>query len=390
MGHRRTDAARGPVAGALLGLGLGLLGGCTGPASGPAPDGGPGDPEGRVSVQAGDTVCEVSPTRAATGALVFTVTNTGATVTEFVLYDSTGRVIGAVDGIDPGRTGELAVAVPSGGAYTTACRPGQAGDGIRGPFTVTGSGAPTFDTEAALAAATVRYQRYLASQADALVRGTREFADAVRAGDVGRARTLYPVVRAPYERVEPLVRPLDGLAVRIDGQEDDERDPGAAWSGFHRLERDLWGDGLRPDSARVADRLVTDVETLRTRILALQPGPAEVGTTAKELLDQITISKISGAEDPYSRTDLADLAANVEGSRDAVAVLRPVIDQKDAPLGTLLDQRFAALEGLLAGYRTGTGYRSSATLTDTDRKKIIDAVDAVGEPVSTVGGVVTS
>ena len=41
---------------------------------------------------------------------------------------------------------------------------------------------------------------------------------------------------------------------KIDGREDDERDPGVAWTGFHRLEKDLWVD--RP-AARLRRRSPT-------------------------------------------------------------------------------------------------------------------------------------
>ena len=111
---------------------------------------------------------------------------------------------------------------------------------------------------------------------------------------------------------------------------------------------------------------------------------------AKELLDEVATGKITGEEDRYSHTDLWDFKANVEGSQGAVAALRPVIDEKDPSLGPVLDQRFAAVEQLLEGYRVGDGFKSYTELTQDDIKKMTDAVDALSEPVSQVAGVVTS
>jgi iron uptake system component EfeO len=56
----------------------------------------------------------------------------------------------------------------------------------------------------------------------------------------------------------------------------------------------------------------------------------------------------------------------------------------------VLDERFAALEALLQGYRSGDGFRSYTELTQDDINAVTDAVDALSEPVSQVAGVVTS
>ena len=59
--------------------------------------------------------------------------------------------MGEVENIGPGLTRQLIVEVPDGGTYTTACKPGMVGDGIRAPFTVTGSAARSVDENAKLA-----------------------------------------------------------------------------------------------------------------------------------------------------------------------------------------------------------------------------------------------
>jgi iron uptake system component EfeO len=280
--------------------------------------------------------------------------------------------------------------VPDGGTYTTACKPGMVGDGIRAPFTVTGAATRSIDTNAKLAEATAGYQRYITAQIAALVPKTQEFADAVKAGNVDQAKAVFPVARTYYERIEPVAESFGDLDPKIDSREDDERDPGVAWTGYHRLEKDLWVDGLKPDSSQVADQLVTDVKDLQTRATTLQLTPAQLANGAKELLDEVATSKITGEEDRYSHTNLWDFKANVEGSQAAVAALRPVIDEKDPTLGPLLDERFAAVDKLLEGYRVGDGFKSYTELTQDDIKKMTDAIDALSEPISKVAGVVTS
>jgi iron uptake system component EfeO len=135
---------------------------------------------------------------------------------------------------------------------------------------------------------------------------------------------------------------------------------------------------------------MTDVKDLQTRALSLQLTPAELANGAKELLDEVATSKITGEEDRYSHTDLWDFEANVEGSQAAVAALRPMIDEKDPTLGPVLDERFAAVAKLLDGYRVGDGFKSYTELTRDDTKKMTDTIDALSEPISEVAGVITS
>ncbi|WP_433505956.1 iron uptake system protein EfeO [Pseudonocardia halophobica] len=380
--HRRAGAAVLAAGTALL------LAGCTSTAQPPAAQQGGGGP---IAVTASDSACQVSATEAPAGNISFTVKNTGTKVTEFYLYGTGDRIMGEVENIGPGLSRDLIVEVPDGGSYTTACKPGMVGDGIRAPFTVTGTAQRSTDTDAKLAEATTGYTRYVTSQIEALVAKNKEFTAAVKAGNVDQAKALYPVARTYWERVEPVAESFGDLDPKMDGREDDEREPGVAFTGYHRLEKDLWVDGLQADSGQIADQLDADILDLQNRVKSVQFTPVELANGAKELLDEVATGKITGEEDRYSHTDLWDFKANVEGSQASVAALRPVIDEKDPNLGPTLDERFADVEKLLEGYRTPDGgFVLYTQLTPEDTKKMADSVDALAEPVSQVAGVVTS
>lgn len=64
------------------------------------------------------------------------------------LYGTGDRIMGEVENVGPGLTRRLIVEVPDGGTYTTACKPGMVGDGIRAPFAVTGQANRSVDTNA--------------------------------------------------------------------------------------------------------------------------------------------------------------------------------------------------------------------------------------------------
>ena len=96
-----------------------------------------------ITVQASDTACTLSATRAQAGTVTFHVTNTGSKVNEFYVYAAGDRVVAEAENITPGLSHDVRVELTEPGTYTTACKPDMAGDGIRATFTVTGAGSTT-------------------------------------------------------------------------------------------------------------------------------------------------------------------------------------------------------------------------------------------------------
>ena len=143
---------------------------------------------------------------------------------------------------------------------------------------------------------------------------------------------------------------------KIDGRED-VIEEGMAFTGFHRLEKDLWVTGLQPDSNAIADQLMSDIEDLANRAKTVELTPLQLANGAKELLDEVATGKITGEEDRYSHTDLWDFRSNVDGSQAAIASLRPVIEERDPDLLATLDEKFAAVDAVLEKHRVGDGFK---------------------------------
>nr|WP_246224600.1 iron uptake system protein EfeO [Mycolicibacterium anyangense] len=349
----------------------------------------PGSKAEQITVDASDTACTLSGTTAKTGPSTFVITNNGTKVTEFYVYGEGERVMGEVENISPGLQRKLIVQLGQPGTYQTACKPGMIGDGIRGDFVVTGD-AIAVDTEGKFKEASDSYKRYVNSQTDALIPATEAFTAAIKAGDIAKAKSLYPTTRTYYERIEPVAESFpDNLDPRIDLREAD-LEPGQKWTGFHRLEKDLWVSGLQPDTNAVADQLVADVKELDNGVKA--PGwtidSTQIAGGAQGLLDEVASSKITGEEDIFSHTDLWDFEANVEGSQTAVASVRPILDERDPDLGKRVDKRFADVEALLAKYRKGDGFVSYDSVTEPQRQELSRAIDALSKEVSQVQGVI--
>jgi len=348
--------------------------------------GGAGGAGGPITVNATDTACELSTSTAKAGTVTFQVTNSGSKVNEFYLYAEGDRIVSEVENITPGLSRELKVEITEPGTFTTSCKPGMVGDGIRAPFTVTGT-AVKGSADSKVAKAITDYKAFVASEADEFVDGTKEFVAAVKAGDVARAKSLYAQARHPWEAIEPVAESFGDLDPKIDGREDVIAD-GMAFTGYHRLEKDLWKDGLQKDSGAIADQLLADVTEIAAKSKTVEPTALSIANGAKALLDEVATGKITGEEERYSHTDLWDFDGNLEGSRQALAVLRPVIAERDPALQKALDADFTELSSLLAQHKTGADYQSYTALTDADIKELTVSLDALSEQVSKVPGVV--
>ncbi len=78
------------------------------------------------------------------------------------------------------------------------------------------------------------YKAYVTKETADLVAGTKAFTDAVKAGDIEKAKSLYAPTRQHYERIEPIAELFSDLDGSIDAREDDYEQKGGR-SEIHRL-----------------------------------------------------------------------------------------------------------------------------------------------------------
>lgn len=346
------------------------------------------DAEGSVVVEATDSACDVATTELEAGPTTFSVTNSGSKVTEFYVYAEGDRIMGEVENIGPGLSRDLVVDL-SKGTYEGACKPGMVGDGIRETLKVSGKAAAPLSDSEELQAAADSYERYVGSQTEALIDKTTEFVEAVKAGEVDEAKELYPVARTYWERIEPVAEVFGDLDPITDGREPDAIAEGVDFTGWHRIEKQLWvednADGMGP----YADDLLANITEV-VRLSKDEPLTAlQLAQGSKGLLDEVATGKITGEEDEFSHTDLWDFKANIEGSQAAIASLRPVLEAQDPDLVAQLDERFEALDAELNQYQHEDGsWTFYDELSKDQIKKLSDAVAALSEPISQVAAVV--
>jgi iron uptake system component EfeO len=265
------------------------------------------------------------------------------------------------------------------------------GDGLRSPFAVTDAReglTPSEDEQRLVAAATQKYQAYVRDQTERLVTQTDAFAAAYVAGDDARARDLYPRARLHWERIEPVAESFGDLDAAMDAREAD-LEPGQSWTGWHRIEKDLWparAKGYRAlsdaDRRTYAADLVKNTATLRTRTRSLTFTTDQIANGSRGLLDEVANGKVSGEEEYWSRTDLWDFQGNLEGARVGFEALRPLLQQREPQLEGQIDARFLALQKLLDQHRSGSGFVSYDDLSQSEVRTLSNGVNALAELVS--------
>ncbi len=351
----------------------------------------------------------MSPSRPAPlAAVTFELNNTGSDVNEFeILAEDKLRIVGEKENVTPGQTVSY-VAQLEPGTYYTACKFRQVGSPIGlAEFTVTGeSQALSGDEQDRRDEAVADYVSYIKSQAGELVPAVAALAEAYRSGDDATARELFASTRIPYERIEPTAEAFGDLDPQIDYREVDAVAEGLDWTGFHRIEKDLWppaagdlnSDGTDAfldwapstpeERAAYADGLVADVQDLYDLVYAsdFSVTLGDISNGAIALLDEVAVGKISGEEDWWSHTDLYDFAANVQGAEVAfgnVKAIAAASGDDGAALVKQIQGEFDALDAALSAYGSlDAGFVSYDTVTDAQRKALSDQVNALAEPLS--------
>ncbi|MBA3781141.1 MAG: cupredoxin domain-containing protein [Nocardioides sp.] len=344
----------------------------------------------RVAVESSDDACGLSGTEAPAGTLTFNVANSGSEVTEFYLLAEDGlQIVAEVENVGPQSTKPLTTQVPAGN-YVTACKPGMKGEGIRADFVVTESDAAdvTADDQELIDQAQDNYAAYVEDQSAQLLVKTGEFVDLYKSGDDDAARTLYADARTHWERIETVAESFGDLDPKMDAREADLA-PGEKWTGWHLIEKDLWparAEGYQAltdkQRATYADDLLANTETLDGRIQELTYTIDEIANGSRGLLEEVASGKVTGEEEYWSRTDLYDFQANVDGAKVGFEGVKPILEQKDPDLAEQLQARFDELEVLLDAQRAGGGFTLYDEIEQDEIKALSDAVNALSEPLS--------
>lgn len=239
-----------------------------------------------------------------------------------------------------------------------------------------------------LTAAVDRYAVYVDTNAGGLIRRTRAFCAAIDAGNIGRAKLLYPRARAYYEHIEPVAAIWGPLAVQIDGRWRNPVTVRSKFIGFHRIEQLIWADHTLKDAPALCRGLAGHEERLGALVKRAHYSPLQMAAGATELVNEAARSKISGKEERYSKTDLPTLQANMEGALAVFTMLKPyLLATGQAGTAGLILRRYAGVGRVMASFKADPGYLDTGYLnydrvSTSQRRTLSAAVNAFAEALS--------
>ncbi|MGK9252125.1 iron uptake system protein EfeO [Paenibacillus humicus] len=226
--------------------------------------------------------------------------------------------------------------------------------------------------------AVANYEAFVKEQAKALADSTKVFAGLVKSGDMEAAKAEYTKARVYFETIEPVAESFGDLDPRIDARLADVENE-SEWTGYHRIEKALWADKSLAGMDVYADQLVKDTEELAAKVQDIKLDAKTMVAGAIELINEAATSKITGEEEIYSKSDLVDLAANVEGSKTVYLAIIPALNEHNTELADKLDKQFQDMEAMLLTYRKSGDYVAYDKLTTDQIREISDKLSQLSE-----------
>jgi iron uptake system component EfeO len=289
------------------------------------------------------------------GTQVFDLHNTGINATEVYLSDpATGKFYAEVEGLAPGRTRPMLVDLGSG-TYAFKCL-AEDTDAVTGPpVKVPGNrpqGPATLPvTEHDVIPPTLAYQKWIGARIADLAEGTGALKADIDGGDLTAARRDWLSAHLVYERMGAAYGTfgdadavINGIAARTPGA---VRDP--SFTGFHRIEYGLWHGASAASLRAPAARLDAAVRALGRTWAQERMDPADMGLRAHEIVENSEQFELTGRTDYGSGTNLATANANLDGTREILGLLGPLLAPRDPRLKELdagLDRAQAHLKAL--------------------------------------------
>lgn len=189
----------------------------------------------------------------------------------------------------------------------------------------------------------------------------------------------------PFERSEPIAESFGDLDPRIDNREAD-LEAGEVWSGFHAIEKILWTKNTTEGTKELGQQLIADIKELKDKIPTAEVTGDLMVEGAVDLLNEISTTKITGEEEIFSKTDLYDFKANIEGAQKIFEILTPKLQAKNPDLVTELTEKFQVVNDLLVTHQVGQhDYKPYNELSADETKALAEAVNKLGEPLAQMG-----
>jgi len=313
---------------------------------------------------------------------------------EYAAAAANAPVYGQINMVAPETSVPLDVVLPPG-RYFIHCLDSN-GNTLNSPIvSVTGppaSGAHPYSpvTPNQLAYAMQAYRGEIGPVMKRLALDTDRLAQAVRAGRLALARTLWLPAHLDYARLGVAYGTFGALNDEIDG-----RPLGLAggvhspdFQGFLRLEYGLWhgqpSSQLRPVAAALA-RSVRDLVKKAGSPAGMIWVNTDLPLRAHEILENTLQFELTGETNEGSNTNLATAWANTQGETFALDALKPLLRTRDAALLATATAGTTRLTAAFAAYKKPNGrWTGLGSLTTAQREQLDSATSNLLEELEQI------
>ncbi|HTZ30740.1 MAG TPA: EfeM/EfeO family lipoprotein [Streptosporangiaceae bacterium] len=169
------------------------------------------------------------------------------------------------------------------------------------------------------------YQAYVAAGLKTLVGQTGTLAGDVQRGNLTAARRDWLPAHLTYETLGAAYDAFGSFDDEIDGRADALGVTSPQWTGFYRLEYGLWHGQSAGELAPYASKLAADVKSLLAAWPTMEIPLIDIGLRTHEILENALEFQLTGHDDYGSGTTLATTLANIQGTRELLALLHPLL-----------------------------------------------------------------
>jgi iron uptake system component EfeO len=287
----------------------------------------------------------------------------------------TSGIYAEVDQLGPGTTQTMSLDVGSG-SYAFRCLFDDTdpitGSTVTVPGHVKGFTATVPVTYNDLVAPDKEYQAYVETGLKTLVGQTETLAGDVQRGDLAAARRDWLPAHLTYETLGAAYDAFGNFDDEIDGRADALGVSNPQWTGFYRLEYGLWHGQSASELTPYASKLAADVQSLLTTWPTMEIPLIDIGLRTHEILENALEFQLTGHDDYGSGTTLATTLANIQGTRELLSLLHPLLATRYSGLPavyTWLDR----LQALLQAQRQPDGTWVPVSQLSQPASQAIDA-----------------
>ncbi|MEW2544347.1 EfeM/EfeO family lipoprotein [Streptomyces sp. NPDC047002] len=309
------------------------------------------------------------------GLQVFDVHNVATDAAEVYLTDSSGALLGEIDGLGPGTTRPLQVQLGRG-SYTFRCLVEDT-DAVDGPVVKVAkgpaAGGPAVSpvNQHDVIPPTLTYQKWVADGFKGVLGKVDTLRAAVDGGDLAAARKAWLPAHLAYTRLGGAYGAFGDLGGAVDGTDaglpDGVHDKD--FSGFHRVEYGLWHGESAARLKAPTDQLAKDVKDLSDEWSTTRMDPLDTGLRAHEITEDSIQLDLTGRSDFGSGTSLATARAGLDGTVELLDVLHPLLAPRDPGLPKLQAALTTAEKDLDASREDGR-WRAPDSLSRTERERL--------------------